>query len=396
MIQEEQIEKLMKEEISAHHIAGANVLVSVHGQTIYRESFGMADLEQKKPMQEDTIFKMFSMSKLVTAVAAMLLFERGRIDLYDPVAEYLNGFQNQTVYDEQTGKNIPAKNPVLIRDLLNMTSGLSYPEMGSVPTRMTTALFAEIVGEQQKGKRTGTVEFANRIGALPLNFEPGTRWMYGTGADVMGAVVETVSGMRFGEFLQKEIFDPLEMNDTGFWVPQEKKSRFAKTYLYKPSKKHDETGVLKQFADNHLGMEGYDQAPAFESGGAGLVSTVEDYRRFGQMLLAGGITQQGQRILGKETVRFLRTNQLSKELIASMGWDSLRGYGYGNFNRVLLDPAQAGTNAPAGEYGWDGWLGTYITLDPSNDFLFEYFIQLCDAGTTPVTRKLRAIAYGML
>ena len=396
MIQEEQIEKLMKEEISAHHIAGANVLVSVHGQTIYRESFGMADLEQKKPMRGDTIFKMFSMSKLVTAVAAMLLFERGRIDLYDPVAEYLNGFQNQTVYDEQTGKNIPAKNPVLIRDLLNMTSGLSYPEMGSVPTRMTTALFAEIVGEQQKGKRTGTVEFANRIGALPLNFEPGTRWMYGTGADVMGAVVETVSGMRFGEFLQKEIFDPLEMNDTGFWVPQEKKSRFAKTYLYKPSKKQDETGVLKQFADNHLGMEGYDQAPAFESGGAGLVSTVEDYRRFGQMLLAGGITQQGQRILGKETVRFLRTNQLSKELIASMGWDSLRGYGYGNFNRVLLDPAQAGTNAPAGEYGWDGWLGTYITLDPSNDFLFEYFIQLCDAGTTPVTRKLRAIAYGML
>lgn len=396
MIQEEQIEKLMKEEISAHHIAGANVLVSVHGQTIYRESFGMADLEQKKPMQEDTIFKMFSMSKLVTAVAAMLLFERGRIDLYDPVAEYLNGFQNQTVYDEQTGKNIPAKNPVLIRDLLNMTSGLSYPEMGSVPTRMTTALFAEIVGEQQKGKRTGTVEFANRIGALPLNFEPGTRWMYGTGADVMGAVVETVSGMRFGEFLQKEIFDPLEMNDTGFWVPQEKKSRFAKTYLYKPSKKQDEAGVLKQFADNHLGMEGYDKAPAFESGGAGLVSTVEDYRRFGQMLLAGGITQQGQRILGKETVRFLRTNQLSKELIASMGWDSLRGYGYGNFNRVLLDPAQAGTNAPAGEYGWDGWLGTYITLDPSNDFLFEYFIQLCDAGTTPVTRKLRAIAYGML
>ena len=396
MIQEEQIEKLMKEEVSAHHIAGANVLVSVHGQTIYRESFGMADLEQKKPMREDTIFKMFSMSKLVTAVAAMLLFERGRIDLYDPVAEYLNGFQNQTVYDEQAGKIVPAKNPVLIRDLLNMTSGLSYPEMGSVPTRMTTALFAEIVGEQQKGKLTGTVEFANRIGALPLSFDPGTRWMYGTGADVMGAVVETVSGMRFGEFLQKEIFDPLEMNDTGFWVPQEKKSRFAKTYLYKPSKKTDETGVLKQFADNHLGMEGYDKAPAFESGGAGLVSTVEDYRRFGQMLLAGGITQQGQRILGKETVRFLRTNQLSKELIASMGWDSLRGYGYGNFNRVLLDPAQAGTNAPAGEYGWDGWLGTYITLDPSNDFLFEYFIQLCDAGTTPVTRKLRAIAYGML
>ena len=139
------------------------------------------------------------MSKLVTAVAAMLLFERGRIDLYDPVAEYLNGFQNQTVYDEQAGKNIPAKNPVLIRDLLNMTSGLSYPEMGSVPTRMTTALFAEIVGEQQKGKLTGTVEFANRIGALPLNFDPGTRWMYGTGADVMGAVVETVSGMLCSE-----------------------------------------------------------------------------------------------------------------------------------------------------------------------------------------------------
>lgn len=198
-----------------------------------------------------------------------------------------------------------------------------------------------------------------------------------------------------GNFLQKEIFDPLEMNDTGFWVPQEKKSRFAKTYLYKPSKKQDETGVLKQFADNHLGMEGYDQAPAFESGGAGLRSTVEDYRRFGQMLLAGGITQQGQRILGKETVRFTYQSAF-KGADCIYGGIRLRGYGYGNFNRVLLDPAQAGTKR-SGRRIRMGRVAWYLyNADPSNDFLFEYFIQLCDAGTTPVTRKLRAIAYGML
>jgi CubicO group peptidase (beta-lactamase class C family) len=211
----------------------------------------------------------------------------------------------------------------------------------------------------------------------------------------MGAIVEVVSGMRFGEFLRREIFEPVGMTDTGFYVPAEKMNRMAMTYRH-----IDGEGAapdrLETFTDNHLGMEGYEKAPSFESGGAGLTSTIEDYRKFGQMLLNEGTTIEGRRILGRETVRFLRSNQLTAQLIDSMGWESLRGYGYGNFNRVLLDPAAAGSNAPAGEYGWDGWLGTYITLDPTNDFLFEYFIQLCDAGTTPVTRKLRAIAYGML
>ena len=392
-IQEEMIERLMQEEISAQHIAGANVLVSVKGNVIYQNSFGMADREKNMPMRRDTIFKMFSMSKMATAAAAMLLFERGRIDLYDPVENYLEGFKNPIVYDENGGH--PAQHKMLIRDLLNMTGGLSYPEETNGATRATDALFKEIVKEQENGKTTPTVEMANRIGQLPLGLEPGTAWKYGTSADVMGAIVEVVSGMRFGEFLRREIFEPVGMTDTGFYVPAEKMNRLAMTYRH-----IDGEGTapdrLETFTDNHLGMEGYEKAPSFESGGAGLTSTIEDYRKFGQMLLNEGTTIEGRRILGRETVRFLRSNQLTAQLIDSMGWESLRGYGYGNFNRVLLDPAAAGSNAPAGEYGWDGWLGTYITLDPTNDFLFEYFIQLCDAGTTPVTRKLRAIAYGML
>lgn len=393
---EKEFEAVIDKEIRERRIPGANILVTRHGETLYSGNFGMADVERNIPMKSDTLFRMFSMSKMVTSCAAMILFERGQIGMNDPVGMYLDGFKDQKVFNYETGKCDPLKSPMTIGNLLNMTSGLCYPDEANIPTRMTIDLFDEISKAQDEGKLTGTVDFANRMGKLPLMFKPGSRWNYGTSADVMGAVVEVVSGMRYGEFLQKEIFDPIGMNETGFYLPAGKENRFAQVYRVLPDEADETKSRLSVYTDKSLGMEGYSKAPAFESGGAGLVSTIEDYRKFGQALLNGGKAENGNRILGAKTVKFMRTPAVSEEMLSVANWDSLKGYGYGNFNRVLMDSARGGTNAPVGEYGWDGWLGTYITLDPEDDFLFEYFIQICDSGTTEIVKRLRSIAYGML
>ncbi len=392
-VQKQQMEKIIEKEVREHHIAGANVLVAHRGEKVYENSFGMADIEAGIPMEENTIFRMFSMSKVVTSAAAMIAFERGIIDLYQPVYEYLEGFRDQEVWTPEG--NVKVERPVLLRDLLNMTSGLTYPEPNPGTPAATTVLFADVLKEQKAGKPVSTVDFANRMGQLPLKFQPGSHWYYGTGADVMGAVLEVATGMRYGEFLQKEIFEPLGMSDTGFYVPEEKQYRFAQIYRERVVRATGES-ILVPNREHHLGMEGYDHAPSFESGGAGLVSTIEDYRRFAQMLLHEGKTEEGETILGKETVRFMRTSQVSPEMVEEAKWESLRGYGYGNFCRVLQDPALASSNVPAGEFGWDGWLGTFVSMDPTNDLLFLYFIQRCDTGTTEVTRRLRHIVYGNL
>lgn len=408
------IDNVINKEIALGHISGANIMITKDSQMLYRGSYGLADIENNIPMKEDTIFRMFSMSKMITSVCAMILMERGQIDLFDPVSKYLPGFKDQKVWTGN-GEEVKAPNRELIlKDLLNMTSGLTYPEENNYPTACSTALFTKMDEAHERGERIGTVEFANKIGQLPLEFEPGERWRYGTSADVMGAVVEVVSGKSFGQFIEDEITRPLHMHDTGFYVPEEKIGRLAQKYRFfadgenaQPTSVIDSvsgkvkirnvTGKLVIEKGPHLAMEDtITKAPAFESGGAGIVSTIDDFAKFGQMLLNGGTSSDGTRILGKETVRFMRTNQLTPEQLKSTGWDSLQGYGYGNFNRVLLDPAAYQTNAPVGEFGWDGWLGTYITLDPTNNFMFQYYIQLADAGSMGPTRLLRQIAYGMI
>ncbi len=408
------IENVINKEISLGHISGANIMITKGGEMLHQGSYGLADIENNVPMKEDTIFRMFSMSKMITSVCAMILMERGQIDLFDPVSKYLPGFKNQKVWTRKGEELEDVNREMILKDLLNMTSGLTYPEENNYPTACSTALFNEMDRMHANGECIGTVEFANRIGQLPLEFQPGKRWRYGTSADVMGAVVEVASGKLFGQFIEDEITRPLHMHDTGFYVPEEKIGRLAQKYrffadgeLAQPTsvidsvsgkvKIKDVTGKLVIEKGPHLAMEDtITKAPAFESGGAGIVSTIGDFRNFGQMLLNGGTASDGTRILGKETVRFMRTNQLTPEQIKTTEWDSLQGYGYGNLNRVLLDPAAYQTNAPVGEFGWDGWLGTYMTLDPSNDFMFQYFIQLADAGSMGPTRLLRQIAYGMI
>lgn len=373
-------------EIKAGNIAGAGFCLIKDNKEIYRNEFGYSNKEKKSPIKKDTIFRMFSMSKPITAVATMILFERGQIDLLYPVSNYLHGFKNQKV----ATKNglVDVKKEATIKDLLNMTSGIAYPDESFEAGKQMDVLYKDIKEKLQEGSPTSTLDYCNRIGQVPLMFEPGEGWLYGASADILGAVIEIVSGKRLSQFLKDEIFIPLGMVDTAFYVPEEKQHRFSEIYTY-------EEGNLKPFLDNHLGLNNYLTPPAFESGGAGLVSTIDDYSKFALTLLNGGI-YEGTRILSRKTVDFLKQNQLNEKQQATFQWDSLKGYGYGNLMRVLKDKSAAATNGSIGEFGWDGWTGNYFFVDPEENLIMLYMIQKINTGTTDFTRKLRALVYSAL
>lgn len=378
----------IQKEIDRGDIAGASICIFKDNEKVYENQLGYANKEMKVPMKEDTIFRMFSMSKPVTAVAAMILFERGEIDLFYPVSKYLEGFKNQKVITPNG--LVEVKREVTLKDLLNMTSGIPYPDESFEAGRQMDKLFKDIKKKLENGETTSTIDYCNQIGQVPLAFHPGEAWLYGTSADILGAVIEVVSGKKYRQFLKDEIFTPLKMVDTDFYVPAEKQHRFAQIYEY-----NTEEGKLKPFLDNHLGLNNYLTPPAFESGGAGLVSTVEDYSKFASMLLNGG-SYDGVRILGRKTVDFLTTIHLNEKQEESLQWDSLKGYSYGNLLRILKSKSDGATNGSIGEFGWDGWTGNYFCVDPEEKLILLYMIQRANTGCTDFTRKLRTIIYSSL
>ncbi len=378
---------MMEQEVAEGRVAGASALVLHKGREMFYYACGFADREAGTPMGRDTIIRLYSMTKPITSAATMLLAERGDLDLWDPVSRYLPEFAGQKVWTEQG--EVPALRDVTIWDLLNMTSGIPYPSEDHEPGRRMGRMLQGLLAREEQGERVDTREYMRRIAEVPLCFQPGAKWMYGYSADVLGGVIEAVSSRTFGEFLQKELLDPLEMPDTGFFVPGEKLGRFARSYDF-----HGSTMTLAPSDASHLG-ELFKEGTAFESGGAGLVSTLDDYSHFATMLLNKGL-YRGKRILGEKTVEFMTQNHLNEEQKKTLTWDSVRGYGYGCLMRVLMDQSEAGTIAPLGEYGWDGWTGNYITMDPKDDLCFLYFIQRRGAGMTPLVRRLRMATYAAL
>ena len=348
------LQQVMDASVAKGETPGCLLMVIKDGEEqVYLES-GYADIEAKKPVSRDNIFRLYSMSKPITATAMMILVERGIVDLADPVSKYLPGFRNPVVCTAD-GKIEKAEREILLEDIMNMTSGLTY------------------------GGTISTVEFANRLGKVPLLYQPGQSWSYGTSADAVGAVIEVASGMRFGDFLKKEIFEPLGMNDTDFWVPAEKQDRLAKVYDCR------EGQPSVRYLDNNLGIQN-DMAyrPAYEAGGAGLASTIDDYAKFTQMLLNGG-TYNGVQILRPATVKFLGGHTLSAVQQAGFdNWIGLEGFSYGNLMRVLVGK---------GEFGWDGWLGCYMEVVPEQNMTFLMMTQKKDAGTYTLSRKIRNIIF---
>ncbi len=420
MTLKEKLTSTMEQAVDNCEVAGVNVLVEHNGEELCYCQAGKADVEENRPMSRDTIFRLYSQSKPIAAAAAMILMERGELDLCQPVSDFLPSFAKQYYCTEEgtTGASAaggqqkaevepgadstvsspieikPVLQPMRVFDLLRMTSGLVYPDDVTESGRQTAAVFEEMDRRLYTEQAMTTREVADALAGCTLAFEPGSSWRYGTSADVLGAVVEVISGMRFGDFLEKELFGPLGMKDTAFWVPQEKQGRLAAAYEMVVGK--DGNSLLRYEGNNLAIRNEMDKPPAFESGGAGLASTLDDYMRFARMLMQGG-TLDGVQILKPATVRYMTGGDLMEaQQIAFEKWIGLEGFSYGNLMRVCKKPGRTSFIAREGEYGWDGWLGLYFANFPKEKMTFLMGTQKKDAGTFALTRKLRNLVLSEL
>ncbi len=369
--------------VSSGQIAGCSVRIMRDDEVCYEGCFGSADIEKKIPMAENTIFPIASMSKVVTVAGIMRLYERGMFKMWDPVSAYLPGFKNPTVARENpdgTYEIVPAKGEVTLRQLFTMTSGVPYASQETAAGRIRAEKEKEY---QASGKpMPATVEYCNLVGQLPLAFEPGEKWLYGFSIDVLGAVVEVLTGQTLGDYLKENIFEPLGMADTGFYVPEGKMGRMATLYRI-----NDGMKPVERWYPN--------AKPIFESGGGGLFSTVKDYSRFAQMLLHGG-TLDGVRILGRKTVDLIAMDRLTPAQAVSHTWDTQRGYGYGLGVRVMTDPALAEINGSVGEWGWDGAFGNWFCVDPKERLTCVYLTANVPGEHYRFIPKLMASMYASL
>lgn len=372
---EAKLTKVLQAAVDNQEAAGYNALVRQGGVELAYAQAGYADRETKKPIARDSIFRLYSQSKPITSAGVMILLERGLIDLMDPVEAYLPGWANPQVLTPDG--LVPARRSVTICDLLGMTAGCCYPDV-DLPGRHMARLFEENQAGMDTGSGMSTVQFCSEMGKQPLTFQPGSAFRYSVCADVLGAIIEVVTGKSLADFLQEEIFTPLGMKDTGFCVPAEKKSRLVTAYERTPD-------GLTSYSVKHLCVGNYDTLPAFLSGGAGLVSTLDDYAKFASMLLGKG-EYNGVRILQPGTVAWM-----AKPQVASTGWDGLTGFGYGKLMRICNDPGAAQYIARPGEFGWDGWLGTYFAVLPDLDMTIQVNLNVKDSGTTAAVRKLRNV-----
>jgi len=355
----------IRNEIATGTFPGAILLIQQHGRPVYSENFGVRDIATKLPMSADTIFRLYSMSKPITSVAAMMLVEDGKLKLDDPVSKYIPAFTETKVGVEKRSDDgsltlvrEPLRRPITIEDLLRHTSGLTYGFNGG---NLVRRFYAE--ADLFNGDLTNA-EFAERIAALPLAEQPGTQWDYGHSTDVLGRVIEVVSGKTLFQFEKERLLDPLGMGDTEFYVHDEaKRSRVAEPMP--DDRMISPTTALR----NPL------QPRRAEPGGSGMVGTIGDYARFAQMLLDGG-TYQGRRYLKPETVALMASDHIGPE--AGIGRDyayypgATSGFGLGFAVRTAVPP---NTSWPLGEYRWDGVAGTFFFIDPADDMFAIFMVQ---------------------
>lgn len=340
--------------------AGIITLLARNGKIADLQTFGYRDLEKKLPMERDTICRIYSMSKIITSVGVLILFEEGRFNLDDPAGNYLPELKEMKVMTGGTAEDPklePAKTPITIKHLLTHTSGLIYDfEPGDG--------LPEIYRRADLWTSAGLDEFMKKVSKLPLKHHPGEAWTYGINTDVLGALIERLAGQKFGDFLAERIFSPLRMNDTAFDLPPESLPRLAKTY------KHSESGDLVP-ADQMLGTWA-ESGRGIESGGAGLFSTVGDYARFAQMLLNGG-TLEGERILGRKTVELMTSNHLLSLPGENHAFNPSSGFGLGV--EVQLDLGRGPLPGSPGAFGWYGAATTYARIDPRENLVAIAFAQ---------------------
>ena len=367
----------MQEFEQDERISGVVTLVWRKGSVVHNDVVGYQDVESKTPMRRDTLFRIASMTKPITSVAVLMLVEEGKLGLSDPVERWLPELAKPRVLRSPIGplaRATPAARSITVRDLLTHRSGLAYTftSIGPLSQALTDA------GLLGSSSTLPPDEWMKRLGALPLAYEPGERWNYSLSTDVLGVLVERASGMPFAEFLRTRLFEPLGMKDTAFWVSPEKMTRLATLYALDP-----QTGAV--VATDTPPASGLASPPAFASGGGGLVSTADDYLRFGRMLLGKG-ELDGVRILSPRMVERMTTNHLTprQRRLPFLGMAFWAGQGFGLGVSVIDDPTQAiGSElASKGTHGWGGAHGTWYFVDPEEELVAVMMIQLTGGGQT--------------
>lgn len=378
------LEEIIQAEIEKGEIAGAVIGLVRSGGFIYQGCFGYADMEEKKPMGSGTLIRLYSLTKPVTAVLAMIFLERGMFDIYEPVSKYLPEYKKMKVLEN--GREVPVGREILIRDLLNMTSGLVYPDDDRAGEKMGV-LFDRIQEGIRQGIQTAGRELVRSAASVPLAHQPGEYWRYGISCDVMGVILEEIGGKKLSKLFAEELFDPLEMENTGFYVPEEKQKNFSVLYSYV------ENDGLQVERDRHLCLTNALEPPLFESAGAGLVSSLEDYGKFGAMLSQGGIWK-GRRFFSERMAGYLQKNQLKERHFLGKDVEKilLPGYGYANFMRVCMEEAPSGIAGAGGEIGWDGWTGNHFAVNMQRKEAVIFMMQRCGYSNPFLIRKIRNIS----
>jgi CubicO group peptidase (beta-lactamase class C family) len=385
---------LQREYVDRSLVPGTLAQVWRKGELAYSAMAGSIDLERARPMREDAIFRIYSMTKPVTAVALMMLAEEGHLSLTDDVERWIPSWKGMSVYKEGAlghFRTVPARRPIKVIDLCTHTSGLTY---GNTERSPVEAAYREL-SVAAKTTEGGLPTMMEQLARLPLVFSPGEAWNYSVAIDVMGYLVETISGQPFGEFLRRRIFEPLRMPDTAFWCPPEKLDRFASCY----EAKADGSLVLQDDA----GKSTYAQPPKLESGGGGLVSTAADYMRFCRMMLNGG-SLDGVQIISPKTVAMFSVNYLpdGKDMVDMTTWsfgaaEGYSGVGYSLACAVNTDLAKTRLPGTPGEFFWSGAASTYFWIDPAEDLAVVFMTQVMAQPTRFALRRgLRQIVYGAM
>jgi CubicO group peptidase (beta-lactamase class C family) len=367
-------------------LGGVLVAVARHGKLAYLETFGVADTERGTPLRPDAVFRMYSMTKPVTAVAVMQLVERGKLGLDDPVSRYVPAFANVGVYaggGATQPTTAPAARAVTIRHLLMHTSGMPYGLGTAVPDSVILARGVFVPSRTVAG-------FADTVAGIPLLFQPGERWSYGPGLEVLGRVIEVVDGRPFERYMDEEIFRPLGMRSTAFRLTPALRARLAGYYERGPDGRLRPTRGMAV-----LPPDLFDPAARFACGGCGLLSTAGDYLRFAQMLLGGG-TLDGARILRRETVAELRRDALPPELGPIPSYLYGPGTGHGLGVAVQRDGASPANPSPPGTFGWAGAANTYFWIDPTNDLVGMILTQHHPTFVYPLLRQGKQLVYAAL
>ena len=392
----ERLERLgthLRRYVDDGRLPGTNVLVSRGGKVVYHDVYGYRDVERSLPVEGDTIYRFYSMTKPITSIALMQLYENGLLQLKDPISKWIPAFADTRVFVGGDAVEPETREPareISIHDLLTHTSGLTYHfHMANTVDEMYRRAGFEWT------KSPGDLERqCDLVASLPLLFDPGTEWNYSYSTDVVGRIIELVSGVNLDEYFQRHIFEPLGMVDSGFSVPESESSRFASCYY--PAAK-----TLKATLLDDAQRSRYLREPPALSGGGGLVSTLRDYHRFTQALRNGG-ELDGYRIIGRKTLEFMTTNHLpggadlseyGRPLFSETAYD---GVGFGLGFSVVIDPAKAKVLSQKGEYAWGGAASTAFWVDPVEDLTVIFLTQLLPSSTHPIRAEMKSLVYQAL